>query len=94
MSNAKPLLVSFLSIASLNGCAGAYKVTDDKIFPPRPSQEVCIADGGTGAECFDDRKRKPEYHRDSILNYICTNPKDDRTHEAWLRYYMKSCGEE
>lgn len=88
------LLVSSLSIGLLNGCAnlGLRASCETPILPPRPDQELCIANDISGGGCFDIRKNPAEYKKPSIMNYTCSNAEDVRAQEEWIKFILKSCG--
>lgn len=97
MKSAPLLLVNFLSIAGLNGCAsglGSGSVCEGRVIYPRPEQEICLANGVGGAGCFDSRKDPPEYKKPAIKNYVCTNAEDSRNQEEWIHYVLKACLQE
>lgn len=74
------LLVSCSTFAMGKKCP-----CEDIIVPNRPDQELCIANGVGGAGCFDARIPESKYNRDSITNYVCTNPVDAAGQEMWIQ---------
>ena len=92
MKNVLHLLVGFLSTGLASCAFGMGRVRcEAPDLPARPQQLVCIANGSGGGGCFDPRQNPPEFHRDSILNFVCADPKENQAQEEWIEQVINSC---
>jgi len=94
MKSAWNLLSLFLSIGLLNACAygmGSRRSCDPAPIPIRPATEICISSESGRAGCYDDRASPPEYTREALKGYVCTNAPDYTAHEEWIKSVLEAC---
>lgn len=88
------IYLSFCLSIALNSCAlgmGQRRACDAPVMPARPEQEICIANGGGGAGCFDERKNPQQYTKPSIINYVCSSASETEAQEEWIKAVVGAC---
>jgi len=75
MKNVKNLALSLLIV--LSSCKPPY---------PMPKAEICVHYDTNGAGCTDLRlpEESRTYDKESLENYICTNPRDYQAYSDYI----------